>query len=443
MRKNDKETKKKEGDKKESLTEKYGSHTNNRQDWIQRMDQKIPGSDKTLRQYLDENKDIENPALFAASLFEEGVAKWAEGVKQWGEDPDYRQRIKDKKYPYVGVGAFGLDTIGDRADEFIKKGYLPADFKSRYQPMEFLNEKQELVNSGNFNDFNDVVLAKKAYFNAEKDAFNAWTKKNNIDLSENAKAFFQTVSYNAGPGVAAKIAVSWSKNGMLKNDRFLREAPPSDSYFNVWKQNMTRIQGSNMLIGESGVKGRETVWNRPQEKPIEFKNNTKMALPALLAAAPALISGVSQLFGNKRRKREEEKATAGMSRMSDIFSEQLEGDYMDTSEATGAMTQIDQNQQANLAQINANSATQGLTDEARIAMMGRSQQATSGAIGGLAKSADLWRQRLLQQKQGALGSLYQVGQQNRQNFNQSISNIVNPLQKSIDTGFSSGAFDVG
>lgn len=224
--------------------------------------------------------------------------------------------------------------------------------------------------------------------------------------------------------------------GVNQNSKDLKSAMYSKS----WTGNPNDFYGASVVEPRDGHEYTK-VLNRTTEKPIEFKNNTKMALPALLAAAPALISGVSQLFGNKRRKREEEKATAGMSRMSDIFSEQLEGDYMDTSEATGAMTQIDQNQQDNLAQINANSATQGLTDEARIAMMGRSQQATSGAIGGLAKSADLWRQRLLQQKQGALGNLYQVGQQNRQNFNQSISNIVNPLQKSIDTGFSSGAFD--
>lgn len=164
-------------------------------------------------------------------------------------------------------------------------------------------------------------------------------------------------------------------------------------------------------------------------------------LPLLLTAAPGMISGVANLFWAKRRRQEEDKATAGISQLADIFRQQLSGDYFDTAEAQGAMTGILQNQQQNQNAINSTAASTGMTDEARIAMMGRNNEATAGGMSDLARSADLWRSRLLNQHQGALSNLYQVGQQNRQNFNNSLSNILNPLSEGIAGGFNSGAFD--
>ncbi|MBT0811050.1 hypothetical protein KIH41_07125 [Litoribacter ruber] len=160
-----------------------------------------------------------------------------------------------------------------------------------------------------------------------------------------------------------------------------------------------------------------------------------------LNAAPGIISGVANLFNQGRRQSQEDHAAQGIRQLSDVFGQQLQGNYMDTAEAQGAVTQIEDNQQQNNRAIQSQSATMGMTDEARIAMMGQNNQASSGAFSNLAQSADLWRSRLLNQKQGALGNLYQIGQQNRQNFNQSLHNVLNPLQGAIDGAMNAGVFD--
>jgi hypothetical protein len=252
------------------LVSTYGEHVKERHDWIDKMDWKVPGTQKTFRQYLAENPDIDNPALFMASMFEEGTAAWAQGVRNFGEDGLIERDISQGKAPYRGWGSFGLDTIGNRADEFIKRGLLPKDFKSRYQPIEFYNDnvdpsKRQWVKSGDFKDFNDVIAAKKAYFKAEREDFEKWANQNNLKLSDNAKDLFQVVAYNGGQGLAREMAQSWSKNGMLENDKFLRQAPAENSYHQTWVQNMRRLQGSNMLKNEAGLSGRDIKWERPKE----------------------------------------------------------------------------------------------------------------------------------------------------------------------------------
>jgi len=164
-------------------------------------------------------------------------------------------------------------------------------------------------------------------------------------------------------------------------------------------------------------------------------------LPLLAAAAPGIISGVASLFGAKRRRREEENATNQIKQLSDVFNQQLSGGYFNTNEAKGAITQIEDNQRQNQQAIFNSAASSGMTDEAKIAMMGRNNEATANAMGGLAQNADLWRSRLLNQKQGTLQNLYQIGQNNRKNFNESIANIVNPLSESLGSAMNAGVFD--
>jgi hypothetical protein len=168
-----------------------------------------------------------------------------------------------------------------------------------------------------------------------------------------------------------------------------------------------------------------------------------MAIPLLplLSAAPGLISGAANPFGARRRRKEEEKASSGLSQLSDMFRGQLEGNYMDTGEAQGAMTGLRQNQADNNRAINSTAATTGMTDEAKIAMMGKNNEATAGGMSNLARSADLWRTRLQQMYGGSLSNLFSVGQQNRQNFNSSLSNILNPLSQGLGAGINAGAFD--
>jgi hypothetical protein len=170
-----------------------------------------------------------------------------------------------------------------------------------------------------------------------------------------------------------------------------------------------------------------------------------MALPLLalagIKAIPAVAGLVGNLFDRKRRKREEGKASAGISNLADIYKQQLGQDYFSSSEGMGMMKEIDENSDENMDQINAMSNMNGLTDEARIALMGQNMRAKQGAYSGLAQQSSLWRTRNQQMYQGALGQLFQVGMNNRRNSNQSIQNITGQMQTGIDGAMNAGVFD--
>ena len=164
---------------------------------------------------------------------------------------------------------------------------------------------------------------------------------------------------------------------------------------------------------------------------------------ALLAlqAAPALIGGVANMFDKNRRDAQEGKASKGYSKLTDLLKGNLGLDYFDSTEAMGAMKEIDSNSSSAMDQINATANVNGLTDEARIALMGKNMQAKQGAYSGMARNADLWRQRNIQSYAGSLSGLFNIGQQNRANFNQSLSNVTNSMQGGIDGAVNAGAFD--
>lgn len=168
-----------------------------------------------------------------------------------------------------------------------------------------------------------------------------------------------------------------------------------------------------------------------------------MAIPLLpiLTALPGVIDGVSSLFDGKRRNSQEKKASEGISNLTDVFKTSLEGNYLDTPEGARIMAEIVKNQQENTRDLNATAETTGMTDEAKIAYQGKNNEAGANAIGKVASGADIWRQRTQQQYGNSLGTLFEVGQTNRGNFNQSISNITQPLQGAIDTAANTGAFD--
>jgi hypothetical protein len=170
-----------------------------------------------------------------------------------------------------------------------------------------------------------------------------------------------------------------------------------------------------------------------------------MALPLLAMAGIQAIPGIAGLLGNmfdgRRRRREEGKAAMGISNLADIFKQQLGQDYFDSAEGMGAMRQIEEDSQNNLGQINATANMSGMTDEARISMLGQNMKAKQGALGGLAQNSNLWRQRNLQNYGGTLGSLAQIGMSNRANQQNSMNNIVGGIQGGIDGAMNVGAFD--
>jgi hypothetical protein len=170
-----------------------------------------------------------------------------------------------------------------------------------------------------------------------------------------------------------------------------------------------------------------------------------MPLPLLAAAGiqaiPAVTGFIGNLFDKKRRKKEENKASQGISNLADIYKQQLGQDYYQSAEGRGAMNMIDEESDENADMINATANVNGLTDEARIAMMGKNNKARMGGYGNLAQGANLWRQRQLNAYGGTLGQLFSVGINNRANTNQSLNNIVGGMQTGIDGAMNAGVFD--
>lgn len=156
---------------------------------------------------------------------------------------------------------------------------------------------------------------------------------------------------------------------------------------------------------------------------------------------PSLFGLAGNLIDKKRRKKEEGKAGQGIGDLTDIFKSQLGQDYFSSSEGLGAMKEIDEESDENMDQINATANVNGMTDEARIAMMGQNMKAKQGALSGLSGQASLWRQRTLQNYGGSLQNLFSVGMTNRRNFQNNLNNVTSQMQTGIDGAMNAGVFD--
>lgn len=253
---------------KQEIGQKYGEEVKHRYDWLGRAKKPIGGSDKPLLDLITKHKDIDNPALFMASFLEEGGDKFQNNSLE--DQEYYRKASKEGKFPISGAGAFGLDTIGERVDEFIKKGLLPKDFKDRIEIVPFMQAGEssgKTYKSANFKDIEDVILAKKAFFQAESQDLDNWIKNENLEVSDNVKQLLKVAAYNAGQKGIRDAVKSWEKQGLLKDDRILIKKP--DSYKQVWEQGMRRIQSANMLINEDGIEGKEVKFVKPMQEYID------------------------------------------------------------------------------------------------------------------------------------------------------------------------------
>jgi hypothetical protein len=176
--------------------------------------------------------------------------------------------------------------------------------------------------------------------------------------------------------------------------------------------------------------------------PFLLLTQTAMPLPlAAIGAIPGALGFITNLIGGKRRRNQEEKATKGFSQLTDLLRGNLNQDYFDSTEGMGAMQEIDDNASSFMDNINATANMSGMTDEARIALMGKSIGAKQDAYAGLARNSDLWRQRALQNYQGSLQQLFSAGMVNRGLQNQSMNNIVGGAQGAIDGATAVGALD--
>lgn len=188
-----------------------------------------------------------------------------------------------------------------------------------------------------------------------------------------------------------------------------------------------------------------------------FFNLKTMFQDIALSAAPAAIGMIAQLFGRKRRRKQEDAAMKNVQKVSSLFEGQIEDidtqlgqSYLDNSDVQDALRQLEEMGFLNNKQTTNQAAITGATDESQIAAMGRSKKAQADFLAKLMSGAGQYRTMLFGQKGDALrglgatsGAQFQMGQQNRANFNNSVANIIQPLQSSINAGFESGAFKFG
>lgn len=191
----------------------------------------------------------------------------------------------------------------------------------------------------------------------------------------------------------------------------------------------------------TGLIGKLFGKNKDQNNGVQGSDGLSGIASLGLQFAPALMGLFGNMMDKKRRGQQEDKASAGFSQLTDLLRGQLNQDYFDSTEAMGAMKAIDQNADNFLGKILGTANVNGLTDEARIALMGKNIGAKQQAYTGLSRNADLWRQRALQNYQGSLGQLFEAGMTNRGMFQNSLNNIVGGAQKAIDGATSTGAFD--
>jgi hypothetical protein len=234
------------------LKSKYGPLVKGREHYLDLIDKPLipvksdsrifnfeikPG--ETWNKNIFQNEDIENKPLFYASLLNEG----AERLHSEKDSP---------KSNFGGINGghyFGLDTIGTRMNEFISKGYLPSNFPDRITVRKMYNEKGEQTNSATFQNIQDAIIAKNAFWKSGKENSLNVAKEIGVTLSQPAENFFTLVSYNYGEGGARRMMQDYKEKGLLKGDKFLEKSFIPD-YNQVWKNAKQRMDVARMVESE-------------------------------------------------------------------------------------------------------------------------------------------------------------------------------------------------
>lgn len=195
----------------------------------------------TWRNLIEKRKDVKDKALLYASLMDEG-----------GDQFTYNYQGGERD-AYSGFGSFGLDTFGQRFDEFVKKGYIGKEMRNRIVMSSAINEKQETVKSADFTNLDDVITAKEAFLNASRDSISRKAKELGLNLSPTAMDYFTVASYNMGEAGAREMLQAYNKAGILKDDAFMKD--DSYNYYREPHRNAKRrVQAMNMIRGEKLIK---------------------------------------------------------------------------------------------------------------------------------------------------------------------------------------------
>lgn len=229
------------------LHKKYGDKLEGREDIPEYLSQTYENETTPVKDIITKSasKSGLRPSLFYASSMEEGMRGLFPTARNKGKI-DYSG---NDAYPISGYVNFGLDNFADRYPELEKKGYLPSGFDKNFQKSPEVNEKKEKTNSANFKDLSSAVQAKAAMVKYSQDQITKFAQDKKIPLSDKAKEFFTLATYNAGSGNAEKMLEEYSKQGYLKDDKFL-DKQPSKYWEGPYKNVKKRIDAANALQQE-------------------------------------------------------------------------------------------------------------------------------------------------------------------------------------------------
>jgi hypothetical protein len=158
-----------------------------------------------------------------------------------------------------------------------------------------------------------------------------------------------------------------------------------------------------------------------------------LALSIGLQAAPAIIGGLSQLFGkqNKQARNMNNNLMGQMQGLNNQFQQQSQMNYFDTPQAKSFMEMIrmqGERQGNNLMNAAANSQ---MTDEAKLAGMDSINRNQGQMMGQLAGQGDNFKQNAQRNQLFSLQGLMGMNAQEQQRRMNSLQNIVGPASDAV------------
>lgn len=200
-----------------------------------------------------------DPALLYSSAMEEGLsglfkskASGLDTKNRKAGDFGYQDYFGDKDFPVNGNQSLGVPDFTKRFPELVKGGYLPKEFASRFRG------KDGEFSGNDFKSVEDGLKAKAALVKYNMDDISKYAKGKGIELSDKAKEFFALVGYNGGEGTSHKMISDYSRNGLLKDDKFIEKRPTSgdglkeDSYKTV-HENISRRMKMREALKKEGL----------------------------------------------------------------------------------------------------------------------------------------------------------------------------------------------
>lgn len=197
-----------------------------------------------------------DPSLLYASAMHEGASalfKDKSGLDTRHKKPGefgYQAFYGDKDFPINGNESMGVPDFANRFPELVSGGYLPKDFASKFRGKKNAGEYSE----NDFKTVEDGMKAKAALMKFGKDYVDKYAKKEGIELSKTAEDFFSLVFFNGGEGGVHKLLKKYNDEGLLKDDKFLKEHPHKgekiDPKDDIWTHVAPRLKMAQALKKE-------------------------------------------------------------------------------------------------------------------------------------------------------------------------------------------------